>query len=185
MLCHDGAVRYVTPGPHLLWVVTICLVAVLAAGVSVRKRDIPGAIRVASRVLLFGVALAVLEATLFGTTAPTTQVNLIPGASIAALSEDDNRNPFENVVGNIVLFLPLGFLCYLAIRRGLWFVTGLGCGWSVLIEATQWLVGRRWVDIDDVLLNTAGTFVGAVAAAVALRTFRRRSAAHANKTPRP
>ena len=124
--------------------------------------------------MLVGALLVVLSATLVGSTIPGGQVNLIPGASILALDQDDKRNAVENVLGNILLFVPLGFFGVLAVRRGLAAVTVAACALSVCIEITQWVLGDRWTDIDDVLLNTFGAFVGAAAALAAVRVSERR-----------
>jgi glycopeptide antibiotics resistance protein len=127
------------------------------------------ALQRATWVMLIGAVLVVLSATLVGSSIPGGRVNLIPGASILALNQDDKRNAIENVLGNILLFLPLGFFGVLVVRRGLVEVTGAACALSVCIETTQWVLGDRWTDIDDVLLNTVGAFVGAVAALAAVR----------------
>ena len=162
--CHDGLVHYLVFAPHTMVASAACLVAPLAAVPSLRRRDLAGAVRITSGVLLVGATLAVLATTLIGTTSPSGQVNLVPGASIeAALSEADYRNAVENALGNVLLFVPLGFLAVLALRRGLATVTALAFGLSVLIEVSQLVLGHRWVDIDDVLLNTGGAFLGALA----------------------
>jgi len=69
----------------------------------------------------------------------------------------------ENALGNVLLFVPLGFLAVLALRRGLATVTALAFGLSVLIEVSQLVLGHRCADIEDVLLNTGGAFLGALA----------------------
>jgi glycopeptide antibiotics resistance protein len=132
----------------------------------------------ATWVMLIGAVLVVLSATLVGSTIPAGgpggRVNLVPGASILALNQDDKSDAVENVLGNVLLFLPLGFFGVLVVRRALVEVTGAACAMSVCIETTQWVLGNRWTDIDDVLLNTFGAFVGAVAALAAVRVFERR-----------
>lgn len=79
---------------------------------------------------------------------------------------------------NVVLFMPLGALGEASRRgdgalaapsaRSLWAWAGLGCALSCLIEFAQWtgLFGLvpctyRVVDIDDVITNTLGTYLGA------------------------
>jgi glycopeptide antibiotics resistance protein len=151
-----------------------CALALLVLLGSLRRGQRRVALQRASWVLLIGAVLVVLSATLVGSSIPGGRVNLIPGVSILALNQDDKRNAVENVLGNILLFLPLGFFGVLVVRRGLGEVTGAACALSVCIEATQWVLGDRWADIDDVLLNTFGAFVGAVAALAAARVFERR-----------
>ncbi|MEX3505576.1 VanZ family protein [Corynebacterium sp. LK2510] len=61
--------------------------------------------------------------------------------------------PWVNLVGNIALFAPVGFLAY---RRPL--LTGLTL--SVVIEATQYLTYTGYTDIDDLMFNTVGAVLG-------------------------
>ncbi|WP_152352407.1 VanZ family protein [Brachybacterium subflavum] len=72
---------------------------------------------------------------------------------------------------NVVLFVPLGLAVRGMLRRGVLAATALGALVSLAIEATQytglWGVydcSYRIADIDDLLLNTAGALVGALAA---------------------
>lgn len=66
-----------------------------------------------------------------------------------------------NLVGNVVMFLPLGFLPPLLWKgmRKFWKIAVLGAGSSCLIEFIQVFIDRS-VDIDDVILNTAGVLLG-------------------------
>lgn len=62
--------------------------------------------------------------------------------------------------GNIVMFLPAGFFIGLLWRRPHWWRSvGIGCLCSCCIEFVQFFIGRC-TDIDDVILNTAGAFLG-------------------------
>ena len=71
-----------------------------------------------------------------------------------------------NLWGNVLLFVPLG-VCIAWLARGysvvrvLWAVT-IGGMFSACIEIAQ-LTQERMTDIDDVILNTSGAFLGAVA----------------------
>jgi glycopeptide antibiotics resistance protein len=151
-----------------------CALALLVLLGSLRRGQRRVALQRASWVMLIGAVLVVLSATLVGSSIPGGRVNLIPGVSIVALNQDDKRNAVENVLGNILLFLPLGSFGVLAVRRGLVEVTGAACALSMCIETIQWVLGDRWTDIDDVLLNTFGAFVGATAALAAVRVSERR-----------
>jgi len=154
---------------HALIVYVSCAVALVAALPALRRRRWDRAVRVASVVLLAGGILAVLSTTLRGSSTPTGQINLVPGAGIPELLGEDYRNAAENVVGNVLLFLPLGFFAIIVTGWRIAQVTLVGAAMSVCIELTQLVLGDRWVDVDDVLLNTFGTFVGALAAVAAFR----------------
>lgn len=126
--------------------------------------------------MLVGAVLVVLVVTMAGSTAPGGRINLVPGASILGLNQDNKGNAVVNLFGNIALFMPVGYFGAVVIGRRLPLLTALGAAFSVTIEAIQLVLGDRWVDIDDVLLNTAGTFIGAVAASSAQRVRARTGA---------
>ncbi len=72
-----------------------------------------------------------------------------------------NTYAIINILGNIIMFMPIGFLAPL-----LWIkleslkkIVLLGFGTSLLIEITQ-LFLVRGTDIDDLILNTIGTILG-------------------------
>ena len=66
----------------------------------------------------------------------------------------------KNVIGNIIMFVPLGFFLgyFLKIKKKKWlFLLVILC--STLIECMQDVIGRVF-DIDDILLNVVGGFLG-------------------------
>ncbi|GEB77156.1 VanZ family protein [Sporolactobacillus inulinus] len=70
----------------------------------------------------------------------------------------------KNIFGNVLLFLPLGFLMSTIIpskRRFGWQIL-FAFSISTLIEACQYFFAARIFDIDDILLNTAGSVLGFV-----------------------
>jgi len=68
---------------------------------------------------------------------------------------------FENILGNIIMMMPIGFLLPLFFRHlRKWYQVGLiGGAMSLLIEVSQLFLWRG-TDIDDVLLNVVGTLAG-------------------------
>lgn len=79
------------------------------------------------------------------------------------------------VAFNVVLFIPFGVILRRYFARSILFATLLGFVASWLIELTQltgfWFIypcAYRAADIDDVLANTLGAFVGAVLAPLLL-----------------
>ena len=66
----------------------------------------------------------------------------------------------SNVLGNIMLFIPFGFLSsYLLKNRKFSIVTILTLIASLTIETVQYYIGRVF-DIDDIILNLIGGIVG-------------------------
>lgn len=78
---------------------------------------------------------------------------------------------FEQVVANIAVFVPVGFL---AGRRR--FLTGaaFGAGFSLLIELLQLLLHRGVCEFDDLFHNTLGAVLGAAFAVLLRRLMKRR-----------
>lgn len=140
------------------------VVATLVALPALRGRDFEEAAKHASSVLLVFAVLAVLSRTLYSYGPSFGEINLVPGASISELARNRNADAIENVLGNIALFLPIGFFGIFSLRCRVWVMTAAACGLSVGIECGQLIVGGRWVDIDDVVLNSFGAFLGAAAA---------------------
>ena len=66
------------------------------------------------------------------------------------------------IIGNILLFVPLGFLLPLADRRmeNCLITTLVGAGLSLLIEIIQYVTGTGLCELDDLFHNTLGTFTG-------------------------
>jgi hypothetical protein len=114
----------------------------------------------------------ILAVTLLGGSAGTGVPNPYPGQTIREqLTNFDHPLGVFNVVGNIAMFVPLGWLVALvAERRRLLIAAIAGFGVSVTIEVTQWLIGRV-SDIDDVILNGIGALLG-VCVAMLIRPVR-------------
>ncbi|KQY98800.1 hypothetical protein ASD19_06210 [Microbacterium sp. Root53] len=123
------------------------------------------AARRATRVTLAATIGVVLLLTLMSGSPGSGVPQLIPGFTIL----DQLTDPYEplglvNVVGNIAVFLPIGWLvALLADRHPVATATLAGVGLSIAIEVAQYFIGRV-VDIDDVILNGVGATLGACAA---------------------
>ena len=75
-----------------------------------------------------------------------------------------------NVLLNIALFVPLGFLLPLLAKpfRKWYAALGAGFGVSLLIELAQFFTGRGMCDVDDLFTNTLGAMLGWCAAMLVL-----------------
>lgn len=66
----------------------------------------------------------------------------------------------KNIVGNIILFIPFGFfVAHLMKSKKLYPTLVVSMITSIVIEYTQLKIGRTF-DIDDIILNIAGGFLG-------------------------
>jgi glycopeptide antibiotics resistance protein len=93
---------------------------------------------------------------------------LVPVWNLAVNLRDGDRRlaTLAGAVGNVVLFVPLGFLLPLLVPRldRLWRTVGAGFALSAAIELSQAAFpGIRRPDVNDVLMNTLGTAVGFLA----------------------
>ncbi|PKM71660.1 MAG: hypothetical protein CVU91_12930 [Firmicutes bacterium HGW-Firmicutes-16] len=98
-------------------------------------------------------------------------VSPIYGFSLSNIGSSINLKPFQvledmsgnptNFWGNIFLFVPFGLLLVLVSKRCQWLHITLlaGAGLSLFVEILQ-LFSTRGADVDDVILNTVGTFCG-------------------------
>lgn len=87
-------------------------------------------------------------------------------ATLAEASSTDMNFALENIIGNIILFLPLGIFlpCISPAVNSTKKVAVICLCCSFSIELVQFLLRKfgtyRTVDIDDVILNTAGGLLG-------------------------
>ena len=94
--------------------------------------------------------------------------NLVPFREIRrCVAYADTLGTFyvvSNLCGNILLFVPFGILCpelFRKFRRGGWTILAGVC-LTVGVELLQFVTGLGCFDIDDIILNTAGTLIGFV-----------------------
>ncbi|WP_420488180.1 VanZ family protein [Gottfriedia acidiceleris] len=84
-------------------------------------------------------------------------LNLIP--LIKMFNEFSSVKQFiVNIFGNIILFVPFAFILT-SIKRSKKVIL-IGLFLSVSIEVVQFMMSLRTSDIDDVILNTIGTYIG-------------------------
>lgn len=87
------------------------------------------------------------------------QLSLVPLRDLLTM-------PIYQIVGNLLVFAALGFFAPMrfSVLASLWRVVALAAAGSVLIEITQFVLPLgRVASIDDVLLNTAGAGLAALA----------------------
>ncbi|HSE09807.1 MAG TPA: VanZ family protein [Nocardioidaceae bacterium] len=166
------AFRYV---PIEVLAVAVLVGLLAAAGAvlpSLRRRETAAAAVIATRVLLVGSVLAVLAVTMMSG-AGGTGVNLMPGAGIRSALSNVNRDlGLLNLLGNVVMFAPVGFLASIGTRLRFRGVVGACLVLSAAVEVLQLMLGRS-LDVDDVLLNTLGGAAGAALGLALLATLPR------------
>ena len=148
--------------------------------------------RAAMEALFVGYMGAVLYVTLLplpvrpdDTRSLWASVNFVPARTVVGIIRDFPGLVIQQLLGNVVMFVPLGFLLPLLSARYRRFAMTAAVGLSVSggIELVQFaqlvtLTSRRSADVDDVILNVTGACLGYLVwrgVHALARTFPRRS----------
>lgn len=87
------------------------------------------------------------------------QIELIPFVGLIKILHNSVRMFLYLFVGNLIWFVPLGLLLPVLTRARkstiLW-----GLGLSLYIEVSQFIFGTGVSEVEDLILNTAGTGIG-------------------------
>jgi VanZ family protein len=174
-LLHGTGLRQLETGfgAQLPWIALVALVSLVAAVAARHSRPGPLGVHWPAACLAIGSALGIALATLTPHGYPWSPgvVQLVPFHTFRNYLDgyDTMQTMLLYVVGNVVMFLPLGLFLQLALRRWVALTVVLGLLASVSVEVLQLPIWSRSSDVDDVILNTLGTAVGAMLAAVVLR----------------
>lgn len=140
-----------------------------------RKRDVTGCIILLLYLLVVGLLTGPSLYQLFVGRLPVPKIEWIPFVDTIRVLSDSSTpgfGAFANIVGNVLMFLPLGLLLPLfwkyfgEMHRTVLF----GLGLSVSIELIQ-LVSGGVTSIDDVMLNTLGAALGYMCAYSLMQLF--------------
>lgn len=101
----------------------------------------------------------------WNTSAGYRGVNLIPFKTIVTffnMKDFSSLRAFSNTVGNIAIFLPLGYLLPLLIKKvnSISKIFLISISVSILFESIQYIFYLGSLDIDDIILNTVGGVIG-------------------------
>ena len=103
--------------------------------------------------------LCLFQVVTFQDTTYVTNNNFIPFKEIFRYSIG-SRLFIKNVIGNVVMFIPYGFFCSYILKENKYQpILVLTLIASISIETTQLMIGRVF-DIDDIILNVIGGFIG-------------------------
>ncbi|MCH5210472.1 MAG: VanZ family protein [Oscillospiraceae bacterium] len=90
------------------------------------------------------------------------EINIIPIADLIKVFLSDKRYFIYLFFGNIVWFVPFGFLLKRLTRLPVIKIIFFGFLLSLFIETMQFIFGVGVSETDDLILNTIGVIVGAV-----------------------
>ena len=122
-------------------------------------------------VLVLLMAAAILYATLFSRAEGSTGLILAPFASLTAARQQPEL--YREMLMNVFLFFPLGLTLSNALPQK-WhrwgriaFTTLIGCILSAGIEYAQYRYALGMAEVDDVICNTLGAFIGSTSLLIA------------------
>lgn len=135
--------------------------------------------------LLIGVTAAIAATTVWSSGHSYAKVDARPFDDVRQLANRLGTRPISThilavivvpIIGNILLFVPWGFLLFIALYSverptvQTYLLTIL-CGFSltIAIEAWQYFLPSRVTDVNDVIWNSAGTVLGAILGHLRLR----------------
>ena len=104
------------------------------------------------------------------------KANLVPFTTLF----DEYDGWLLNLIGNVLMFIPVGVFWPLCFKKldSIWKVTLAGCGFSLIIELLQLLCRFRTTDINDLILNTLGAFLGALGYFLIKKQIKRKKTEH-------
>ena len=141
----------------------------------------------ASFVLFCAAVIAILYATILTRTPGSYELILTPFATFTAALQQPEL--YREMLMNVFLFFPLGLTLSNALPRK-WhrwgriaLTTFVGCILSVGIEYTQYRYALGMAEVDDVICNTLGAFIGSTSLLIAHAIEKSRERAwHTNMT---
>jgi glycopeptide antibiotics resistance protein len=157
----------------LLALPVLAAVALATLVLAVRRRHDGrrGVRTLGAGILVAGLVLVAATTMLPVIAGAPASVNLTPGETIGNyLRFGDDVLSARNLGLNVALFVPVGMGLALWRRWGVWRVVPAGLLISAAVEGAQYVLPLgRAVDVDDVLLNTIGTTIGALTVALVRR----------------
>lgn len=118
-------------------------------------------------IILFIYTTLILKLIVFkyppGITFSIANANLIPFKTILGylLGEPTWRIAMRNLLGNVVLLIPFGFLLTSMYQKIKWVsVLLIGVFVGIILELLQVIFKSGILDIDDVILNSLGVIIG-------------------------
>lgn len=156
--------------------IAIAVIVLVSLAVAMAVRDRPAWVfdlNPAASCLAVSSLLAILVVTVSrqGDARTRGGVQLVPLYTLRSYQHDPS-DLLLYLIGNVALFMPLGFFLYLALRRRLITLTVICAVLSLGVEILQIPIYTRSSDVDDVLTNTVGGFFGALAGFALLHLIR-------------
>lgn len=117
--------------------------------------------KIASLLLIEYVFLIYCSTVIFRETSDTSKYKPTNIETYKEIIEKGSLRIDPEIFLNVMMFVPVGLLAFLAFKSLKWWQAMLiGCGSSVSIELLQYCLKRGTTEIGDVLHNTLGCLIG-------------------------
>ena len=80
-----------------------------------------------------------------------------------------------NFLGNILMFIPIGFLYPMAFSEDIGCTVVFGCVLTVSIECSQLILSYGFFEVDDIICNLLGAMIGWLMLKVTVLTLNKKS----------
>ncbi len=136
----------------------------------IRKYDI---IQIVATFLLSTYYMLVLNSTVIGRYPMETRCELRLFWSYGAIAAG-NKDLLQEVILNVVLFVPIGMLIAFLFDRRWIYLKGLLTGFlaSLTVETLQLIMQRGLFELDDIFHNTLGCVIGVVISTAVFKVVR-------------
>lgn len=94
------------------------------------------------------------------TRSPTAEVRIVLEPFRTYRQYYTDEFTWFEIRANVLLFIPIGFLLPMVIKKPIWLPLIIGIGISVIIELIQLITHRGLCETDDVISNTIGLMIG-------------------------
>jgi glycopeptide antibiotics resistance protein len=162
--------RYFSQQGQFSFLVTLVLIGIflVSNAPALRRRDRQKFVQSSSR---FGLVWALSLILIFTLDPLGVRAHAVRSLNVIPFSGSEYaKNSLDFILGkigfNIVLFLPLGFLLKLAAGKSFACSAMTGCFVSIGVETVQYIAALGSSATSDVVMNTAGTTLGAGLAVV-------------------
>ena len=98
---------------------------------------------------------------IFRSSRTARSISLLPFWSYAHIQAGDKQGLLPENIMNVLVFIPLGLLLGMACKKKIWWkILGIGLLISFSIEVLQFCFMKGHCELDDVIHNTIGCFLG-------------------------
>lgn len=114
--------------------------------------------KIALSILIAYMFLVFAQTVLIRRNAPEAYYQLIP-LWVHGIGLKSHSDIFNQMLANVVMFIPIGFLAAIVLKKYSFIV---GISFSLTIELIQYFAHKGMCETDDVISNSMGTLIGII-----------------------